>query len=367
VPGHSTACVRALPGLFGFPSAPTLGIVNFVNASVVARLQTIFTEIDDVFHSPFVSIGGDEVDFGALQDLPEIKAALKAQQLDSVSDLYRQFIAEMQRFAVARNKTLRVWEGFGPRTGQTGHKPVDASVVTIPTEGISVSVFDGCYYNPPRLAGDGYRVINSNTAVLYINEPTSVPEMIYSWHPWLFGDLAYAGYESWWELESDQQRAQVDGVQICAWGMSSEAMLDGMRSKAPAMSDRSWHPQAMRTYADFQTRVAATDAKLQLLLVSPTPPSPPGPPSPPPPPPGPPGTYSPERGACRDARPSDTYSSPRIETKNIPFSECRAKCEQVKTTCTKMNFFPATIITSRPDSSSLCVLWRLLLNLSLQP
>ena len=54
VPGHSSAAVKALPELFGFPSAPSVGIVNFVDATVVARLQTLFDEIDAVFNSSFV-------------------------------------------------------------------------------------------------------------------------------------------------------------------------------------------------------------------------------------------------------------------------------------------------------------------------
>jgi hypothetical protein len=63
---------REHPAAFGFASAPTLGIVNFVNGSVVSRLQRIYDEIDAVLPSPFVAIGGDEVDFAALEHLPEV-------------------------------------------------------------------------------------------------------------------------------------------------------------------------------------------------------------------------------------------------------------------------------------------------------
>ena len=85
----------------------------------------------------------------------------------------------MREFAVARGKTLRVWEGFGPQGGQGGHKPVTPSPVAVPTAGLSVSSFDGCYYNPPQMARDGYRIINSNTATIYINEPTATAQLAY--------------------------------------------------------------------------------------------------------------------------------------------------------------------------------------------
>jgi hexosaminidase len=61
VPGHSGSMIHALPGLFGFSSAPKLGIVNFGDAAVITRLHTLFDEIDEIFPSPFVAIGGDEV------------------------------------------------------------------------------------------------------------------------------------------------------------------------------------------------------------------------------------------------------------------------------------------------------------------
>jgi alkanesulfonate monooxygenase SsuD/methylene tetrahydromethanopterin reductase-like flavin-dependent oxidoreductase (luciferase family) len=94
------------------------------------------------------------------------------------------------------------------------------------------------------------------------------------------------------------------------------------------MSDRSWYPQAMRSYEDFSKRFAATDAKLQQLLGGPAPhpPVPPGPPVPPKPPlPPPPQSgdhmclppllglhgYVGQRGACRDA--AGENASPRIE------------------------------------------------------
>ena len=44
---------------------------------------------------------------------------------------------------------------------------------------ISIHADDGCYYNPPQLARDGYRIINSNTATIYINEPTATAELAY--------------------------------------------------------------------------------------------------------------------------------------------------------------------------------------------
>jgi hypothetical protein len=336
VPGHSTAAVKALPGLFGFPSAPTLGIVNFASDTVIGRLQEILLEIDAVLPSPFFNMGGDEVNFAAVCSLPEVVAAVHANGYTNAMDVYRAFIEKMRVFASAHNKTLHVWEGFGPEGGESGHKQANASVVPIPTEHLTVTIFDGVYYNPLKIAADGYRIINSATAPLYINTDWSQAELIYQWHPWLFGDLAYAGYESWWELP-EASRGAVEGVQICGWGMSPPAMLAGMRSKAPAMADRSWAPMAMRSYADFQSRLAVADSMLGLLLgtlpTPPTPPTPPPAPPPPSPPPVPGGAFTPQHGACRDA--NGNYG-PRVEAHAIKYSACKAKCDSFGPRCDAM-------------------------------
>eukprot|EP01047_Picozoa_sp_COSAG01_P062845 COSAG01_NODE_8059_length_2936_cov_1.848784_3_plen_120_part_00 len=86
-----------------------------------------------------------------MAQLPEVLAALRAHHLAAVTDLYRWFIAQMHGYAQSRNKTLRVWEGFGPQGGQGGHKPVNASTVVVPRVGTSVSVFDGVYAYPRLL------------------------------------------------------------------------------------------------------------------------------------------------------------------------------------------------------------------------
>ena len=72
------------------------------------------------------------------------------------------------------------------------------------------------------------------------------------------------------------------------------------------MSDRSWNPQAMRSFADFQKRQAKTDVRLGLLL------PPPPPPLPLPPPPPELKAFKVQAGACRD-RSGGYGRSPRIE------------------------------------------------------
>ena len=179
-----------MPAEFGFPSHPSLGIIDFTNPQVVQRMQTIFNEIYEVFGTPIVHMGADEVDFKRLGTLPEIQAALQKQNLTSAVDLYREFIVTMDRFAVASNRTLHVWEGFAPSKGQTGRNAQNASTIDIdPKTGITVQPFDCYYYPPPQLAADGYKIINSAWTPLYIasghgEDPELVCPVIFSKSRW---------------------------------------------------------------------------------------------------------------------------------------------------------------------------------------
>jgi hypothetical protein len=97
---------------------------------------------------------------------------------------------------------------------------------------------------------------------------------------------------------------------VCYWGASAQTMLSGMRQRAPAMADRSWHPYAMRSFEDYEKRQRSTDQKLAKLLLPLTPPLSPPPPLPPTPPElGP--AFKTQRGACRGAVDGRSWTSPR--------------------------------------------------------
>ena len=204
VPGHASGLTDALPAVFGFKSrgSKQLGIVNFADPAVVVALQTIFDEIHAVFPSGYVMMGGDEVNLGSIQDLPEIKAAAAKLGANATGyDLYRQFIVKMHAYANRTGRELMAWEGFAPATGQTGRSAHPPSAVAIPTD-VIVTPFDCFYYPPPQLAADGYRILNAAWTPLYIAGGNGQqPDLIYAWNPWLLGE--FPGHVSWWSIPKD--------------------------------------------------------------------------------------------------------------------------------------------------------------------
>ena len=286
VPGHSSGMTSTLPGTFGFASlgAKQAGIVDFTNDTVIAAIQTIFDEISSVFASKYVHMGGDEVSLGKVANTPEVLAALKREKVPAASDLYRIFIGKMDTYAKSRNKTLLVWEGFKPNTpapppaaGQDAAVPPPPAAAPPPTPSpvavstdIIVQPFDCNIYTPPRLAADGYKMINSAWSPLYIAAHGTTgshhpfpPQLVYQWNPMLFGTVVHA--LEWFQLTAEHKDA-VLGAQMCVWEMDAAGHLCMLSSRAPAMAERLWSPHGGRTFEDYSTRVAATGRLLQVLL-----------------------------------------------------------------------------------------------------
>ena len=332
VPGHSSGLVDALPSVFGFRSlgAKQVGICDFGSDAVIAAIQTIFDEIAAVFPSSFVHCGGDEVSLPRVEGLPEVQAAIQRLGLNSTTDLYRRFISRMDAYAALNNRTLIVWEGFAPAAGQTGRATHPPSAVPVPPT-VVVSPFDCFYYPPPQLAADGYRIINSAWTPLYIaGGRGSDPELIYRWHPWLFGEVH--SHLSWWTVPP-KHRDQVVGVKMAVWQTSAAATLCSLVPRLPAMADRSWNPDAGRTYVDYVQRATAATAVLGKLLraVNGSAPPRPAPPSPGKlPRPAPPGFIG-GVGECRDG--SGQFGNRLEHNGGIELGECEGFCLSIGFRC----------------------------------
>ena len=131
-----------------------------------------------------------------------------------------------------------------------------------------------------------------------------------------------------------EDREQVVGVKMAVWQTEAEETLCALSSRLPAMSDRSWNPQAGRSYVDFQSRVGHTTSLLAKLL----PAAPPAPPPKPLPGPAAPG-FEGETGACRD---KDGKFANRLEHMGpILLADCQAVCALQGAKCDAYDWQPS--------------------------
>ncbi|MFJ2300242.1 beta-N-acetylhexosaminidase [Oerskovia paurometabola] len=120
-PGHVEAAVAAYPFL-GTRKAPhtvrtTWGVSTEVldpSDEALEFFKHVLDEVLDVFDSPWVAIGGDEVPTTLWRENPAIVTLAEERGLADVADLAGWFLARLSEHVTARGRRAVVWdEGFG--------------------------------------------------------------------------------------------------------------------------------------------------------------------------------------------------------------------------------------------------------------
>ena len=111
------------------------------NDETFAFLQNVLTEVMELFPSPFIHIGGDEVDKGHWSKCPKCQARKKAEGLKNEHELQSYFIRRMEKFinskgrrmvgwseiregGIAPNAVLTDWIGGAVESAREGHDVV---------------------------------------------------------------------------------------------------------------------------------------------------------------------------------------------------------------------------------------------------
>lgn len=118
LPGHSTAAIAAYPELSCFPDreyevATTWGVKKDVycpNAATFRFLEDVFTELFDLFPSPYYHIGGDECPKDRWKESPYCQDLMTVLGLDDEEQLQTFFVRRFDRFLREHGKTVIGWD-----------------------------------------------------------------------------------------------------------------------------------------------------------------------------------------------------------------------------------------------------------------
>ena len=252
VPGHSASLRRVAPF-----SITGRNVIDMTSEEVYEALEQIVTEICDVFSSPYIHIGADESDLTGVGTTQAEKDYMDRHGLEDSRDLEAHFIVRMNEIVKKHHRQTLLWEGFRGKGTDRVQIPRDVLVLS----------WDTRYQLPAQLLDHGYEVINASWKPLYVtSDKCWSPETIYAWNPYR--------WEHWDEASPSSRpiqlepRAGILGAQMCAWEQPGEMELPSLRSRLPAMSERLWQPDAETSFADFENRLLATDARLGRLLGS---------------------------------------------------------------------------------------------------
>ena len=259
VPGHAGVLANAMPEVFGMKDPKTgkfrvLGnVVNMANEATYEKLDALFAEVADVFRtSPYIHIGADEVNAGAMKQLPEYipyceKHGLTEAVNGNAGELYAHFVVRMNDIIKKHGKQMVAWEGFHGTGTENARVPTD----------VLMMAWNNTFNPPGQLLKNGYTVINASWKPMYIVPPQNYmdsQEDTYAWDVYDFADRSSDVPYQRMPKDSD-----VIGAQICYWEQTYEAVFPALRKHIPVVSERIWNQNAGRTFTDFQERFGQTD------------------------------------------------------------------------------------------------------------
>ena len=228
MPAHSRAITQMLPE-FG----PDIGMMDITREAIYPVLTNILTEVAGVFaSSPYIHIGGDEVDFTRWAAMPEASNYVTRTGCNPPEILGR-FFTRMNATVEALGKRTIVWEGFEKN-----------GACAVPTNIIVMSLHNQAY-RADELVRDGYSIINC---------PSDIGVSGKDWNLYTCGGIALP------------TNAAVVGASWNIWTSPSSLRPVDLMRHSGRLSEPTWNTSTNRTSADLARRLTHTDQVADRLL-----------------------------------------------------------------------------------------------------
>ena len=253
LPGHSGAAIAAYPRLSCTPDEPkevvtSWGVKEDVycpSPETIGFLEDVFTELFDIFPSPYYHFGGDECPKTAWRCSDYCKTRAKELGLESVDDIQDYFVSHFDAFLREHGKTVIGWDEI------LDGKPAETAVVMS---------YRG--HRPASRAMDrGMKTILCPNRWCYFDyEQQEVEDIPFNHHLFITLRKSY----NWdWEsmLDEDAFAKGGDGLlglQACVWGENIpdvEKLELQTFPREASIAESSWTPAEKRNWNHFKMRM----------------------------------------------------------------------------------------------------------------
>lgn len=254
IPGHCRAAIKSLPELLVDPEDRSqYRSIQYYNDNVLSPalegtytfLDQVLTEVAQLFPSPFIHIGADEVPHGVWVDSPKCQALMQQHGYSDAKELQGHLLRRIETKVNELGKRMIGWEEV--RHGNKVSK--DTIVCSWITEKAAV-----------ECVSQNIDVILQPAQYTYLDivQDYNSEEMGVNWAGINPLDKAY-GYEPLSELaEDDPRRQHIFGIQCGLWCeiINNQDRIDHMLfPRLLALSEVYWTDKDQRDWQDFLARL----------------------------------------------------------------------------------------------------------------
>ena len=239
MPGHAGAVARTYPTLAGSTNS-----FNPASEQTYAFLENVLRDTMELFPSPWIHFGGDEVKSSAWKNNPDAIKKMQADGLKDTKQLESSFVRRIAGFIAKNGRTPAGWDEI-------------AAAGTEPGALIYWWRHDKPEVLTQALAG-GHSVVLSPRAPCYFDYPQdkSFP-YVGGWKLWITPEDVYRGPSIPTNIPPAQLK-QILGVEGCVWTerITTVPYLEFMiLPRMIALSEMAWTADGQRDFVQFNFRL----------------------------------------------------------------------------------------------------------------
>lgn len=252
MPGHASAAIASYPwlgtnnesikvsGKFGVH----YNVFNVANPKVLDALKNILTEVIELFPSPVIHIGGDEVKYNQWKASPLVQAYMQKHSLQTPAELQVHFTNGISNWLSDKGKRMMGWNEI---TGSKLHEYQSSTDTSVQNEKLAKNAIVHCWKGDYSLIKEaienGYDIVNAYHEYTYLDyDYKKIPlEKAYHFHPVPEG------------LTSDQ-RNHVLGISCQMWGEfipTIESMDKLLFPRIAAYAETGWSLEQNKNFQEF--------------------------------------------------------------------------------------------------------------------